>query len=132
MSALKAELKDVVELALAFSDQADAYRISWNGILLHGSPGTGKTYIAKATAGEFGLNFLHVAAGDMVSAYRGESARNVEAVFDLGAAQHPRPALLRRVRLDRPPAGRQPGPGSPPNRQPTAPVARRESRRHAS
>ncbi|MBV8958076.1 MAG: ATP-binding protein, partial [Actinobacteria bacterium] len=92
MDALKGELKDTIGLMLAFTEQADAYRISWNGILLHGRPGTGKTFIAAATAGEFGLNFLHVAAGDLVSSYRGESARNVQAVFKQALSNVP--ALL--------------------------------------
>jgi ATP-dependent 26S proteasome regulatory subunit len=89
MDALKQELRDTIGLMLAFTEQADAYRIRWNGILLHGRPGTGKTFVAQATAGEFGLNFMHVATGDLVSALRGESARNVDAVFRLARRNVP-------------------------------------------
>ena len=92
LSSLKKELRETVDLVLAFSDHADAYRIRWNGILLHGLPGTGKTFVVQATAGEFGLNLLHVAAGDLVSSFRGESARNVDAVFRL--AMRNIPAIL--------------------------------------
>ena len=89
MDALKRELKGTIGLVLAFAGEAESYRITWNGILLHGRPGVGKTFIAKATAGEFGLNFIHVTAGDLVSSYRGESARNVEAAFRHAAANIP-------------------------------------------
>jgi transitional endoplasmic reticulum ATPase len=89
MDELKRDLKDTIGLMLAFTEHADAYRIKWNGILLHGRPGTGKTFVAQATAGEFGLNFMHVATGDLVSAFRGESARNVEAVFRLARRNVP-------------------------------------------
>lgn len=61
-------------------------------MLLHGPPGVGKTFVAKATAGEFGLNFLHVSTADLISKYVGESARNLRAVF-AEAARHV-PCLL--------------------------------------
>ena len=89
MAALKRELADTVGLVLAFAGEAAQYRITWNGILLHGPPGVGKTHIARATAGEYGLNFLHVSTGDLVSAYRGGSARNVEAAFRTAARHVP-------------------------------------------
>ena len=69
MEALKAELKDTFGLMLAFAGEADDYRLEWNGLLLHGPPGVGKTFIAQAVAGEFGLNFIHVTTADIVSSY---------------------------------------------------------------
>lgn len=89
MDALKAELADTFGLLLAFTGEADHYRIAFNGVLLHGPPGVGKTFIAKATAGEFGLGFLHVATADLVSKYVGESARNLRAVFAEAARSVP-------------------------------------------
>jgi SpoVK/Ycf46/Vps4 family AAA+-type ATPase len=89
MEPLKQELRDTVGLVLAFAGEAESYRITWNGLLLHGRPGVGKTFVAKATAGEFGLNFVHATTGDLVSSYRGESARLVEEVFRLAAASVP-------------------------------------------
>src|SRR6266508_1414516 len=89
MEPLKRELKDTIGLVLAFAGEAESYRITWNGLLLHGRPGVGKTFVAKATAGEFGLNFVHATTGDLVSSYRGESARNVEEVFRLATANVP-------------------------------------------
>lgn len=43
----------VLLLVLAFAGEAESYRITWNGLLVHGRPGVGKTFVAKATAGEF-------------------------------------------------------------------------------
>jgi transitional endoplasmic reticulum ATPase len=87
MSQLKKELQETFGLMLAFAGEAEKYRIHWNGLLLHGSPGVGKTFMARAAAGEFGLNFIHVTTGELVSPYSGESAKNVEAAFRF-AAQH--------------------------------------------
>lgn len=89
MPAVKAQLEDSVGLLLAFADEAEDYRITFNGILLHGPPGTGKTYLAKAVAGEFGLSFVHVTSADLVSKYVGETARNIEAAFETAAANIP-------------------------------------------
>ncbi len=92
MTELKAELSDTFALLLAQSDQSSAYRVAWNGVLLYGPPGVGKTLIAHATAGEFGLTLVPVTAGDLLAATRGESARNVDAAFDFALAHQP--ALL--------------------------------------
>jgi SpoVK/Ycf46/Vps4 family AAA+-type ATPase len=89
MSTLKDELADTLGLLLAFGGEADAYRISFNGILLHGPPGVGKTFFARATAGEFGLNFLHISTGDLISRYVGGSASNLKAVFAEAARNVP-------------------------------------------
>jgi transitional endoplasmic reticulum ATPase len=89
MGALKKELDESIGLLLAFTDEASTYGITWNGLLLHGPPGVGKTFFARAVAGEFGLNFIRVASGDLVSAYRGESGRNVERAFRLAARSVP-------------------------------------------
>jgi transitional endoplasmic reticulum ATPase len=89
MEPLKAELRDTVGLMLAFADEAATYRITWNGLLLHGPPGVGKTFVARAVAGEFGMHFLPVTTGDLLSAYAGQSARNVQAAFRAAAGRIP-------------------------------------------
>jgi transitional endoplasmic reticulum ATPase len=89
MVELKRELKDTFGLMLAFSGEAEQYRITWNGVLLHGPPGVGKTFIARAVAGEFGLNFIHISTGDLVSAFRGESSRNVVEAFRFASRNVP-------------------------------------------
>ena len=89
MEHLKAELRDSVGNALAFGAEAEKYGIEFNGVLLHGPAGTGKTYIAKATAGEFGMSFIQLTTADIVSKYVGDSARNIEHAFTTALANLP-------------------------------------------
>jgi transitional endoplasmic reticulum ATPase len=89
MDDLKQRLRDSVGLLLAFGTEAEAFRITYNGILLHGPPGTGKSFVAEATAGEHGLRFLRVDVSDIVSKWVGESARNIRAAFEVAAANIP-------------------------------------------
>ena len=52
------------------------------GILLHGPPGTGKTMLARAIAGESGVNFIQVAGPELLDRYVGESEKAVRDLFD--------------------------------------------------
>ena len=52
-----------------------------NGVLLHGPPGTGKTYISKALAGELGYNYASVKASDLFNRYVGDTEKNIDALF---------------------------------------------------
>ena len=47
------------------------------GLLLYGPPGCGKTFIARAVAGELGARFLAVSFADVVDMYIGQSERNI-------------------------------------------------------
>jgi len=51
------------------------------GILLHGAPGTGKTLLAKALAGETEANFIAVKGPQLLSMWIGESERGVREIF---------------------------------------------------
>ena len=82
MDDLKRELEDSIGLVLKHPDDAERYGIEWNGVLLHGPPGVGKTFFARATAGEYGLNLMHVSTGDLVSSLQGGSAQNIDKAFD--------------------------------------------------
>jgi transitional endoplasmic reticulum ATPase len=81
MEKLKQEVRDSVGLLLEHPEQADQYGIEWNGLLLHGAPGVGKTYFAQAIAGEYRLNFIHVSTGDLVAGIQGQSAKNIDKAF---------------------------------------------------
>ena len=82
MEKLKQEVRDTVGLMLQHPDDAERYGIEWNGILLHGPPGVGKTFFARAIAGEYGMSLIHVSTGDLVASLVGGSARNIEKAFE--------------------------------------------------
>ena len=92
MDALKQEVRDTVGLMLEHPEDAERYGIEWNGILLHGPPGVGKTFFARAIAGQYGLNLIHVSTGDLVSSLQGGSAQNIDKAFQ--AALDNLPCLL--------------------------------------
>jgi transitional endoplasmic reticulum ATPase len=92
MEELKQELRETVGLMLEHPDDAERYGIEWNGILLHGPPGVGKTFFARAIAGEYGLNLMHVSTGDLVGGIVGQSAQNIDKAFQT-ALEH-LPCLL--------------------------------------
>ncbi|WP_205698582.1 AAA family ATPase [Conexibacter sp. SYSU D00693] len=81
MEALKDEVRTSVGLLLEHPEQADQYGIEWNGILLHGAPGVGKTFFAQAIAGEYRMSFIHVSTGDLVAGVQGQSAKNIDKAF---------------------------------------------------
>jgi cell division protease FtsH len=59
------------------------------GVLLVGMPGTGKTLMAKAVAGEAGVNFFHMSGSDFVEMFVGVGASRVRDLFDQGRRNAP-------------------------------------------
>jgi SpoVK/Ycf46/Vps4 family AAA+-type ATPase len=59
------------------------------GLLLYGPPGCGKTFIARAVAGEMGARFLSVALADVLDMYIGQSERNLRELFDTARRNAP-------------------------------------------
>jgi len=92
---LSVRLEDVVGLEdvkkqirlriIAPYEKPDIYaafgREAGGGILLYGPPGCGKTFIARATAGELGARFMSVGIHDVVDKYWGESEKYLHALF---------------------------------------------------
>jgi len=93
MTDLKETLKDQVIDPLERPELYEQYDLGVvNGVLLHGPPGTGKTYITKALAGELAYNFVEAQASDVTSSLVGEAADNMAELFDV--ARNNQPCLL--------------------------------------
>ena len=59
------------------------------GILLYGPPGCGKTFIAKATAGEIDAKFINIGLHDILDMWVGNSEKNLHEVFELARKNAP-------------------------------------------
>jgi len=59
------------------------------GLLLYGPPGCGKTFIARATAGELGAKFLSVGLSDVLDMWIGNSEKNLHQIFETARANSP-------------------------------------------
>lgn len=59
------------------------------GILLYGPPGCGKTFIARATAGQIDANFINVGLSDILDMWVGNSEKQLASYFDLARAKKP-------------------------------------------
>jgi SpoVK/Ycf46/Vps4 family AAA+-type ATPase len=62
------------------------------GLLLYGPPGCGKTFLARAVAGEMGARFVSLSVVDVLDMWIGSSERNLHGVFE--AARHNAPCVL--------------------------------------
>ena len=78
----KAELQEVVEF-LRYPERflSLGARIP-KGVLLVGAPGTGKTLLARAVAGEAGVPFFHISGSEFVEMFVGVGAARVRDLFD--------------------------------------------------
>lgn len=59
------------------------------GILLYGPPGCGKTYIAKATAGQINAKFISVGLNDILDMWVGSSEKNLHDIFQFARENKP-------------------------------------------
>jgi transitional endoplasmic reticulum ATPase len=93
MAPLKDEIRKKIVLPLQRPDLYKAYgKKTGGGILMYGPPGCGKTFLAKATAGEIDAKFLSVGIHDVLEMWLGQSERNLHEVFT--TARRSRPCVL--------------------------------------
>ena len=88
----KAELQEVVDFLRNPQKFTDIGAKIPHGILLSGSPGTGKTMLAKAVAGEAGVPFLSISGSDFMEMYVGVGASRVRDLFQ--QAKKVAPAII--------------------------------------
>lgn len=93
MEDLKEEIRLKIIHPLTHPDLYRAYgKPIGGGILLYGPPGCGKTYLARATAGEIRAGFLPVGLNDVLDMWIGASERNLHALFE--QARRTKPCVL--------------------------------------
>jgi transitional endoplasmic reticulum ATPase len=79
---VKEELKEAIEWPLKHADLFNKADIKPpKGILLYGSPGTGKTLLAKAVASTSESNFISIKGPELLSKWVGESEKGIREVF---------------------------------------------------
>ena len=103
----KEELREIVEFLREPQKYLDLGAHIPKGLLLVGPPGTGKTLLAKAVAGEAGVQFLSISGSDFVEMYVGVGASRVRDLFQ--QAKKSAPAIIFIDEIDA--VGRQRGSG---------------------
>ena len=103
----KEELKEIVDFLRDPQKYNDLGARIPKGVLLVGPPGTGKTLLAKAVAGEAGVEFLSISGSDFVEMYVGVGASRVRDLFE--QAKKTAPSIVFIDEIDA--VGRQRGTG---------------------
>ena len=90
MEALKEQIRLKILYPFIRPELYAAYgKKTGGGILLYGPPGCGKTYLARATAGEMGASFYPIELSDILSRYVGETERQMHDIFETARANAP-------------------------------------------
>ena len=89
MEAVKEDVRKTLGVVLTDPARAQAYRVTWNGVLLHGLPGTGKSLFARAMAGELRCNLIEIDTSDLITRTVGDGPRRVASAFTAAAAHLP-------------------------------------------
>ncbi len=90
MDHVKEEVRMKIILPLQQPELFKAYgKKAGGGILMYGPPGCGKTFLARATAGEVKAGFLAIGINDVLDMWIGQSEKNLHAVFEQARAHRP-------------------------------------------
>ena len=85
----KEELQEIVDFLKHSKKYVEMGARIPKGVLLFGPPGTGKTYIARAVAGEAGVPFLSISGSDFVEMFVGVGAARVRDLFEQAKKRAP-------------------------------------------
>ena len=90
MEYVKKEIELKIIAPLKFPELYSAYgKKAGGGILLYGPPGCGKTYLAKATAGQISSKFISVGINDILDMWLGNSEKNLHQIFETARKNKP-------------------------------------------
>lgn len=90
MEPIKEQVRMKIIYPLTNPDMFKAYgKKIGGGILLYGPPGCGKTYLAKATAGEINAGFMSIGINDVLDMWIGSSERNLHDIFEQARRNQP-------------------------------------------
>lgn len=90
MDAVKKEIELKIIKPLLHPDLYKAYgKKIGGGILLYGPPGCGKTFIARATAGQVNAQFISVGLNDILDMWIGNSEKNLHQIFEIARQNTP-------------------------------------------
>ena len=93
LEGVKKEIRKAIVYPFQHPEIYEHYRKKvGEGIIMYGPPGCGKTFIAKAAAGECGASFITLKVGEILSKWLGESERNIKMAFE--AAKKHQPSIL--------------------------------------
>jgi transitional endoplasmic reticulum ATPase len=85
-----ARIREIIELPLRYPEVFERLGIDApKGVLLHGSPGCGKTLIARAIASETDANFFTISGPEIVHKHYGESEANLRKIFEEASKKSP-------------------------------------------
>jgi transitional endoplasmic reticulum ATPase len=77
------KIREMVELPIRYPELFERLGIDPpKGVLLYGSPGTGKTLLAKAVANESDAHFIYISGPELVSKFVGESEERLREIFN--------------------------------------------------
>lgn len=88
----KEELKEIVDFLKSPKKFLDIGARIPKGVILTGAPGTGKTLLARAVAGEAGVPFFHLSGSEFVEMFVGVGASRVRDLFKM--AKRSAPAII--------------------------------------
>lgn len=90
MEAVKEEIELKIIRPLQHPELYKAYgKKVGGGILLYGPPGCGKTFLARATAGQVKARFISVGLNDVLDMWMGNSEKNLHQLFEMARANTP-------------------------------------------
>lgn len=93
MESVKEQIRVKIIYPITHSEMFAAYgKKVGGGILMYGPPGCGKTFIARATAGEVNAHFVSIGINDVLDMWIGNSERNLHDLFE--QARRNRPCVL--------------------------------------